>query len=161
MTYTPEELEAYRQDVHEDGVDNGHMAVIFLDALDVIKKLQADYKTADAERRVVVDVAASLTEKNKELHTQLEKIQKGLSLLANTPIGTANREIIEPHLIGSHGYLVNEVKLLRGMAEPGGQEKFLLHLVDVVWGDAMEDGQVPSTPHALNLIERAKATLDD
>lgn len=40
-------------------------------------------------------------------------------------------------------------------------ERFLLHLVDVVWGDAMEDGQVPATDHARMLIEKARETLDE
>jgi len=39
-------------------------------------------------------------------------------------------------------------------------QRFLLHLVDIVWGDAMEDGQVPSTEHALRLIKRARQTFD-
>lgn len=38
-------------------------------------------------------------------------------------------------------------------------EKFLLHLVDVVWSNAMEDGQVPSTDHALKLIEHARSSF--
>ena len=45
MTYTPEQLEAYRPQVYEDGIDNGHMAVIFLDALDVIKRLKGENET--------------------------------------------------------------------------------------------------------------------
>lgn len=35
---------------------------------------------------------------------------------------------------------------------------FLLHLVDVVWSDAMESSQVPATWHADNLIYRARRT---
>jgi len=33
--------------------------------------------------------------------------------------------------------------------------KLLFHLVDVVWGDALEDQSVPSTPHARTLILKA------
>jgi len=31
----------------------------------------------------------------------------------------------------------------------------LYNLVDIVWGDAMEDQSVPSTPHASDLIKKA------
>jgi len=40
------------------------------------------------------------------------------------------------------------------------KDRFLLHLVDVVWGDAMEDGQVPSTEHANHLISKARKTIE-
>lgn len=33
--------------------------------------------------------------------------------------------------------------------------RLLFHLVDIVWGDAMEDNSVPSTAHARNLIQKA------
>lgn len=33
--------------------------------------------------------------------------------------------------------------------------KLLFHLVDIVWGDALEDGSVPSTGHARKLIKKA------
>lgn len=33
--------------------------------------------------------------------------------------------------------------------------KLLFHLVDIVWGDALEDGSVPSTPHSRTLIQKA------
>ena len=33
--------------------------------------------------------------------------------------------------------------------------KLLFHLVDIVWGDAMEDNSVPSTSHARTLIKKA------
>jgi hypothetical protein len=33
--------------------------------------------------------------------------------------------------------------------------KLLFHLVDIVWGDALEDGSVPSTIHSRTLIEKA------
>jgi hypothetical protein len=33
--------------------------------------------------------------------------------------------------------------------------KLLSHLVDIVWGDALEDGSVPSTPHKRKLIQQA------
>lgn len=35
--------------------------------------------------------------------------------------------------------------------------KFLLHLVDVVWGEAKEDQSVPSTEWASRMIEKAIA----
>lgn len=40
-------------------------------------------------------------------------------------------------------------------AEIERYRRFLPHLVDVVWGDAMEDGQVPCSIHAQTLITRA------
>jgi hypothetical protein len=33
--------------------------------------------------------------------------------------------------------------------------RLLFHLVDIVWGDAMEDESVPSTAHARTLIQKA------
>ena len=33
--------------------------------------------------------------------------------------------------------------------------QLLYNLVDSVWGDALEDGSVPSTPHARQLIKKA------
>ncbi len=39
-------------------------------------------------------------------------------------------------------------------------EAFLLHLIDVAWGCAYEDGQVPSTPYAKKIIDKAFATYD-
>lgn len=33
--------------------------------------------------------------------------------------------------------------------------RLLFHLVDIVWGDALEDNSVPSTPHARSLIQKA------
>lgn len=33
--------------------------------------------------------------------------------------------------------------------------RLLFHLVDIVWGDALEDESVPSTEHARNLIQKA------
>jgi len=33
--------------------------------------------------------------------------------------------------------------------------KLLFHLVDIVWGDALEDGSVPSTAHSRQLIHKA------
>jgi hypothetical protein len=33
--------------------------------------------------------------------------------------------------------------------------RLLFHLVDIVWGDAMEDTSVPSTAHARQLIQKA------
>jgi hypothetical protein len=121
MTYTPEELEAYRQDVIDDRVDNGHMAIIFLDALDNIAVLQQklhNMEHSSALSREVLSMSQGCVER---LHETVKKLQ----------------------------------------AEKVDQEKFLLHLVDVVWGDAMEDGQVPSTSHACNLIQRAKETIND
>jgi len=206
----------------------------------------------------------------RRAEAELEKLQKGLALMANTQLGAANREIVEPLLIADNHYLrgeverakkhadlwikqherehsafleqlteierlkdllaqgaagtsrfvaelgaeiarlreeleelratevrrekardgaykgmcelEKEVRRLRERDDPDGElanleeeiawcreqrqidrkgrEKFLLHLVDVVWGDAMEDGQVPSTRHAVKLIEKAEATLD-
>lgn len=40
------------------------------------------------------------------------------------------------------------------------ERRLLPHLVDVVWADAMGDGQVPSTNHARKLIAHAESTLD-
>lgn len=33
--------------------------------------------------------------------------------------------------------------------------RLLFHLVDIVWGDALEDGSVPSTKHSRALIQKA------
>lgn len=33
--------------------------------------------------------------------------------------------------------------------------RLLFHLVDIVWGDAMEDTSVPATGHARELIQKA------
>ena len=33
--------------------------------------------------------------------------------------------------------------------------ELLFNLVDIVWGDALEDNSVPSTPHARKLIKKA------
>jgi len=38
-------------------------------------------------------------------------------------------------------------------------KKFLRHLVDTVWSDAKESGEVPSTIHADKLIEKARETF--
>jgi hypothetical protein len=40
-------------------------------------------------------------------------------------------------------------------------DKFLLHLVDVVWQTANEDESVPSTIWAMKMIEHAKNTYDE
>ena len=55
---------------------------------------------------------------------------------------------------------LSEVSVREGkaLAEIKRQDKFLLHLVDVVWGEANEDESVPSTDWALRMIEKAKAT---
>jgi len=39
-------------------------------------------------------------------------------------------------------------------------KKFLRHLVDTVWSDAKESGEVPSTIHADKLIEKARETFN-
>jgi hypothetical protein len=130
-----EELRALLRDPATN-VDNAKAAGF--EALDIVKDLQAE-KT--------------------DLEERFNRFREGLRMAClQAPI---NPEIIEPLLVGDNMLLTREVKLLRSMVEPGGQQKFLLHLVDVVWGNAMEDGQVPSTSHALNLIERAKETLND
>ena len=40
-------------------------------------------------------------------------------------------------------------------------DAFLLHLVDVVWGEANEDTSVPSTDWAKQMIATARETFDE
>jgi len=42
QTHTPEQLEAYRQEINDDTYDDGHIAVVFLDALDTILTLRQE-----------------------------------------------------------------------------------------------------------------------
>lgn len=44
-------------------------------------------------------------------------------------------------------------------ADEALEHRFLLHLVDVVWGEAHEDKSVPSTDWAERMIQKAKDTF--
>ena len=88
------------------------------------------------------EIRAGLEADNKKLRFQLGALEPDLR---------AAKAIIETLTISNN--------MLSQIVE--GQERFLLHLVDVVWGVANEDESVPGTDWAKRMIEQAKKSFKE
>lgn len=79
----------------------------------------------------------------------------------------AKSYMLHPSCDDIYKTLISKEKFLEAFASQSKQQKskeasikFLSHLVDVAWGEAYEDGQVPSTGTVKSIIEKAVSSFD-
>ena len=71
MHLTPEKIKTYRQEVEDDCINRGHMAIVMLDSFDLIEKLRAE---VDRLKATQFDVLIDTAKERDELRVHVDRL---------------------------------------------------------------------------------------